>query len=242
MTERRLHVSELPEAGGDVVLDEAASQHVRVLRLRPGDPVRLFDGTGREADAEVTSIGEIVTCAAGPAVEVARHGPYCVLVLGLPKGGTLDDCVRMAAELGVGEVVLLQAERSVPRWDAARAASRVERLHRIASEAAAQCERPDVPTIRAPEPLDQVLDAVPPGAAAVVFGARAEGGFALGEIPEQVWCAVGPEGGFTDAELRAFEAASFEVASLGPTVLRVDTAVAAALTVVGDRVRHLQAR
>ena len=54
MTERRLHVSELPEAGGDVVLDEAASQHVRVLRLRPGDPVRLFDGTGREADAEVT--------------------------------------------------------------------------------------------------------------------------------------------------------------------------------------------
>ena len=76
----------------------------------------------------------------------------------------------------------------------------------------------------------------------VVFGARAEGAFELSEIPEQVWCAIGPEGGFTDAELAAFDAAGFDLASLGPLILRVDTAVSAALTLVQDRLAFAQAR
>ena len=242
LTERRLHVSDLPPEGGEVTLDAVASRHVRVLRLRPGDAVLLFDGRGQEAQAEVQSVDESVICMAKPSVTVEADGPRVVLVLGLPKGGTLDDCVRMATELGAHEVALLQAERSVPRWDEARTRSRVERLTRIAAEASAQCERSDVPTIHPPRSADQLFEAMPPGAGGVVFGARAERRFAIAEAPEQLWCAVGPEGGFSDPELRAFEAAGFEVASLGPTVLRVDTAVAAALTVVGERMRSLQAR
>jgi 16S rRNA (uracil1498-N3)-methyltransferase len=242
VTERRLRVAALPLGGGAVTLDDVASRHVRVLRLRPGDRVQLFDGRGMEAEAELQSIDGQATCVADAPIRVGAKGPRLVLVLGLPKGGALDECVRMATELGVGEIVLLRAHRSVPRWDARRAASRVARLTRIASEAAAQCERADIPAIRTPATLDEVLATVPQAATAVVFGARAQGGFHLSDIPEQVWCAVGPEGGFNADELAAFEAAGFELASLGPTVLRVDTAVAAALTVIGDRVRSLQAR
>ena len=242
MTERRLYVAELPAHGGEVTLDEAASRHVRVWRLRPGDAITLFDGQGMQSDGEVLSVDESVTCLAEPPTQARSSGARIVLVLGLPKGSKLDDCVRMATELGVHEIALLQAERSVPRWDDRRAQSRVERLTRIAAEAAAQCERADVPTIHRPRTVEQLLTEVPPSSVAVVFGARAEGALAFTEIPEQVWCAVGPEGGFSDAEIGSFESAGFAVASLGPTILRVDTAVAAALAVVGDRLQALQAR
>jgi 16S rRNA (uracil1498-N3)-methyltransferase len=75
-----------------------------------------------------------------------------------------------------------------------------------------------------------------------VFGARTEGKLTLAQTPEQVWCAIGPEGGFSDAELRAFESAGFMVASLGRQILRVDTAVSAALAVVQDRLAASEAR
>jgi 16S rRNA (uracil1498-N3)-methyltransferase len=86
------------------------------------------------------------------------------------------------------------------------------------------------------------LPDVPLSALRIVFAARAEGALAVVETPEQVWCAVGPEGGFTDEELSAFQAAGFSAASLGRRILRVDTAVASALTIVQDRLASLQAR
>ena len=235
MTVRRLYAGELPEGGGQVTLDAGSSRHVRVLRLRVGDEVVLFDGSGRAARATISSCGDIVVCEADAPTAVASKRPRVVLLLALPKGATLDDCVRMATELGVDEVALMRTERSVPRWDEARALSRVERLTRIACEASAQCERDDVPIIHAPQSLDAWIERFPDSAMGVMFGARAKERLDLGCTPEQVWCAVGPEGGFTLRERESFEAAGFRVASLGRWVLRVDTAVAAALTTVGDR-------
>jgi len=242
MTERRLYVNELPPEGGLVTLDESASRHVRVLRLRSGDRVELFDGRGRLSLAEITSLDESVTCLAQPPMQVEAEGARVTLVLGLPKGAKLDECVRMATELGVHHIALMQAERSVPRWDEERAKSKVARLTRIAAEGAAQCERSDVPVIYVPRAVDELLMGMSPHATGVVCGARAQGNLTFAESTEQVWCAVGPEGGFSEGELSAFREAGFSVASLGPTILRVDTAVAAALVLVGDRLRALQAR
>lgn len=242
VTLRRLHVADLPPGGGTVVLDDAASRHVRVLRLRPGDRVELFDGAGRSAEARLESIGDSVVCIAEGARQSASRRARLVLVLGVPKGGKLDECVRMATELGVDEIALFLAERSVPRWDPGRARVKLERLNRIAAEAAAQSERADVPTIQAPRTCDELLEAFPVQAHGVLCGARARGPLELPETTEEVWCAVGPEGGFTTHELAAFDAAGFRAASLGPTILRVDTAVAAALSLVRDRVDPAQRR
>jgi len=243
MTVRRLYVPDLPERGGEITLAETPSRHVRVLRLRAGDQVVLFDGKGRTASARLESVGDPVVCQAEGPVAVEKGLARVVLMLAIPKGSKLDECVRMATELGVDEVALMQTERTIPRWDPERARSRVDRLTRIASEAAAQCERNDVPIVHRPEPCGAWLEQMPDNARGVLFGARAQGALNLDETPEQVWCAVGPEGGFTDAEVASFEAAGFVVASLGKRVLRVDTAVAAALTIVQDRLKvPLQAR
>ena len=239
VTVRRLYVPDLPEAGGVVTLAEAPSRHVRVLRLREGDQVVLFDGKGHAAPARLKSVGDEVVCQAERPRASETKRARVVLLLAVPKGSKLDDCVRMATELGVDEVALMLTDRTVPRWDGKRERSRVDRLTRIASEAAAQCERNDVPVIHGPEPCAAWLDAMPGNAAGVLFGARAQGALAFDGTPEQVWCAVGPEGGFTDAEIASFEEAGFAVASLGTWVLRVETAVPAALTIVRDRLESL---
>ncbi len=242
MTIRRLHAPSLPDDGGLLTLSEGAARHARVLRLRPGDEVELFDGAGRAALGRVRSIGETLVCEASPAQSTDGASTRVVLLLAIPKGSKLDDCVRMATELGADEIALIQAERSVPRWDEPRARSRIDRLTRIAAEASAQCERTDIPVIRGPRTLAEWLDVIPSAAFRVVFGARVEGKLTLAQTPEQVWCAIGPEGGFSDDELAAFEAAGFMAASLGRRILRVDTAVSAALTVVQDRLVLSQAR
>jgi len=242
VTVRRLHAPSLPEDGGLLTLGEVASRHAQVLRLRPGDEVELFDGAGRAATARVRSIGDAVVCEASPPEASVAASTRVVLLLAIPKGSKLDDCVRMATELGTDEIALMQAERSVPRWDEARTRSRIARLTRIAAESATQCERTDIPVIHSPKPCAKWLDEVPSTACRVVFGARADAKLTVAETPEQVWCAVGPEGGFSDDELAAFEAAGFSAASLGRRILRVDTAVSAALTIVQDRLELSQAR
>jgi 16S rRNA (uracil1498-N3)-methyltransferase len=235
MTVRRLYVPDLPDEGGAVALAEAPSRHVRVLRLRAGDQVVLFDGKGRAASARLESVGEHVVCRAETPMATEARRSRVILMLAVPKGAKLDDCVRMATELGVDEVALMYTERTVPRWDPERSRSRIDRLTRIASEAAAQCERNDVPIVHGPQSCGAWLEAMPERARGVLFGARARASLKLDGTPEQVWCAVGPEGGFTDAEIALFEGAGFAVASLGTWVLRVETAVPAALTIIRDR-------
>ena len=235
MTVRRLYVPDLPDVAGTITLAEAASRHVRVLRLRAGDEVELFDGRGRVARARVESLGAQVVCQVQTPTVAETERARVVLMLAIPKGSKLDDCVRMATELGVDEVVLMYTERTVPHWDPERARSRLDRLARIASEAAAQCERNDVPLVHGPQPYATCLEQMPTDAAGVLFGARSRGALTFVDTPVQVWCAIGPEGGFTEAEVGMFEGAGFSVASLGTRVLRVETAVPAALTIVRDR-------
>ena len=235
MTLRRLYASGLPDEGGTVVLGEASSRHVRVLRLRAGESVVLFDGKGRAATARLESVADEVVCHAEPPVAGANKRARIVLMLAVPKGSKLDECVRAATELGVDEVALMQTERTVPRWDPQRTRTRLDRLTRIACEAAAQCERDDVPIVHAPRPVPSWLEAMPASANGVLFAARAEGAMTLEPTTEQVWCALGPEGGFAEQEILLFERSGFSVASLGTRVLRVETAVPAALAIVGDR-------
>ena len=235
MTARRLHAPDLPERGGIVTLEHGPSGHVRVLRLRVGDPVVLFDGRGHAAHARIESVGDRVVCQAEQPMLTEPGRVRLVLMLAMPKGAKLDDCVRMATELGVDEVALMQTERTIPRWDPARARSRLDRLTRVACEAAAQCERNDVPIIHGPKVCSAWLDQMPENARGVLFAARSEEALVLDTTSEPLWCAVGPEGGFSDDEIALFRRAGFAVATLGRWVLRVETAVPAALAILRQR-------
>ena len=240
MSERRLFAPALPEGGGEVRLDADASRHAKVLRLGAGSPLILFDGRGRMSRAVVSRVeGKTFICRAEPSAEVTLGSPRVVLVQCMPKGSKLDVIVRMATELGAAEVRLADSDNAVARLDPRKAEARLERLRRVAREAARQSERADLPTLYAPLSLDEVVSKRPPGGRALVCGARADRPLREvlpdGATPPELWLVVGPEGGLSLAELASLEAKGFESVSLGATILRVETAAPAALSAVVSR-------
>lgn len=223
---RRFFVPSLPSVGSTSELPPAVRRHVAVLRLEEGAEIALFDGSGREAHGrlvgdrvEILSIGE-----------AHEAGPRRVLVQVLPKGTKADEIVRMATELGVHAIHFALGEHGVARPDDARGSKKTTRWQRIAEEAARQSERAVVPTVHAPAPLDEVMRRAPEDALRLVAWAR--GGQPIGErrpTGDELWIAVGPEGGFSTRELAAFDEAGWARVTLGRNVLRVDTAALAAL-------------
>ena len=205
------------------VLSDPAWHHLRrVLRLRDGEPVTVTDGAGQWRICRVRSDG--VSPEGEVVLEPPNDDPLTVYVA-MPKGERADWLVQKCTEVGVDRIVALTAERSVSRWSGERAARPVARWRRIAEEAAMQARR-----VRVPE-----LDG--PVAAATVLGATTvaePGGRELDS--RDVAVAIGPEGGWSPAEL----AAAQDQVSLGPYVLRVETAavVAAARMVALRAVRQ----
>lgn len=233
MSARRLYAPRL--AAGEIVLDEAQSKHARVLRLREGDRVVLFDGRGHEADATITAFEEgALRCEAEQPHTIAHAGPRVVLVQCLPKGGKLEEIVRASTELGVSAVHLVQSERSVPRVDPGRVDKRLERLRRVAVEAARQSERSDVPDLLAPVPLDEALARAPEEAARLAFAPS--GGISLERAcpvdRSSAWVLVGPEGGLSPSEIEEARARGWAIVGLGRGVLRVETAAPVVVALV----------
>lgn len=238
MSPRRLWVGSLPEAGGEVRLDRGAAHHARVLRLGPGDSVELFDGKGLTAHGAVKLVQDsALVCEISAPFAAARNEPALVLVQVMPKGTKLESIVRMATELGVNAVHLAVSAHAVPRPDAGRATrglARLERLRRIAREAARQCGRSDVPDVLPPVPLLDVAQQAPPGAVRVVLAPGATQPLATRNLrgASAVWLVVGAEGGLDTSELDALNSHGYVDASLGPHTLRVETASPVAVALV----------
>jgi 16S rRNA (uracil1498-N3)-methyltransferase len=223
--------------GTRVVLEGDDHQHVaRVLRAEAGGRLTVFDGAGTEVDAEVVRVGKRDTelTLGARRAGTATAAPVAVtLLVAAPRGERLDLVLQKATELGVARLAPVLTERSVARPDPARRT----RWEKIAREAARQCGRADVPRVDPPVDLAAALAApgLPSRRFALWEGERARSLRArLAEAPsEPVALLVGPEGGFPAGEVAAAEAAGFVPVSLGPRVLRVETAaiVAVALAV-----------
>ena len=191
-------------------LDPDAEHHLRrVLRLRDGEAVTVTDGAGRWRACRVSGPGIEVD---GDVVMVARPLELTVAVA-VPKQDRPEWVVQKLTELGVDRIVLLHAARSVVRWDGDRAPRHLERLRRVASEAAMQSRRVWLPVVDGPVDAAELLPR------SVV---AEPGGRALAASDTTV--AVGPEGGWTPDELSLAR----DRVSLGDTVLRVETAALAA--------------
>ncbi|MFI5307617.1 MAG: RsmE family RNA methyltransferase [Polyangiales bacterium] len=239
---RRVFATPLPSTGGEVVLDDESAQHVRVLRLRAGERVQLFDGLGAAAPATLREVSrarvicDALATAFIPAPEAVLHVVVCI-----PKGKKLDDIARALTELGVSSIRLASSERSVPRPN--DSALRLERLERITREACAQSGQPRTPELYAPTPLALAAAQAPPDARRFVFweqgGAPLPRDFGGGQSRE-VWAVIGPEGGLSEAEVTALDGLGYASIGLGPAVLRVQTAAPVIAALLLERLGRLQ--
>lgn len=233
----RIHVPAPLEDGADLALPEAAARHVtRVLRLRPGARLRVFDGAGREHAAELVEARRdaVRVRVLGP-VEARAESPLAVTLLqGVCRGERMDLVVRKAVELGAVRIVAVLTERSVPRLEGARAGRRHAHWQAVAVAAAEQCGRAVVPEVTAPRPLAEALgDDALPARRLLLDPDAATGPRALAPPDDgRLALLVGPEGGLADRERAAARAAGFVGLRLGPRILRTETAGLAALAVL----------
>lgn len=222
---RHFRVDVALEVGARVALD--AARFVRVLRKTAGDPVTLCDAGGRLFEAVLVSTApceaEVAAAMADPGRDASRR---LEVWLPLLKGGRSDDLVRQLTELGVTDIVPFQSRYSVVQLDPKKAAARVERLRAIAAEATNQCGRLQVPAVR------PVATTLPPAGPGIFFwevgGQRAEAlaDFVAATHPgSPLGLLFGPEGGLAPDEASALVDAGWTAFSLGPRILRAETAV-----------------
>jgi 16S rRNA (uracil1498-N3)-methyltransferase len=219
---RRLHLESDEfdqDDGGEVRLVGARARRLReVLRIRSGATLQVFDGSGREREAHVSAMtGSGVVLTLGGDVEAAAEPPVrIVLACAFPKASRGDWLVEKATEIGVAQLVPTETDRSVMRAGEGRYA----RWQRIAIEAAEQCGRALIPLVGGEVPDDALHIVGDPDTAVTIRMAVAE----AASTPQAIVLHIGPEGGWTQAELDAFDAQGAVRCSMGPRLMRIETA------------------
>ncbi len=230
-------------------LSPGESHHLVVVnRARRGDPVVAFDGNGAEWDCELTTDAKtaaVLTVRTGRRASPLGH--EITLAQALPKGPGMDGIVRKATEIGTARIVPIVSDRTQVHLDGERQDKKTDKWRTAALEAAKQCGNPWLPEIAPVQSLETFLGTVPslgapegpdlaliaslhPGAQPLktLFTATRA---ALGRPLRRVTWLIGPEGDFTPAEVEAAIRAGFCPATLGPLVLRCETAATYALSV-----------
>lgn len=219
---------------------EEAHHALRVMRLRVGDECEVFDGKGQAVRGRILAAG-------GGSLSLGELSPLplmppvagMTLALAIPKGGNMELIVQKAVELGVRRIIPLVTERTIVRLNAKEAAAKAAKWQRTALEACKQCGVNTLPVVEQPQayaeflkagnlPGFKLICAILPEAQPLrqlLESARATG-------QSEALVLIGPEGDFSPAEYAAAMAAGYAPVSLGPIILRVETAVFMALSSV----------
>ena len=225
-------------SGSHVALTGTVAQHLgRVLRARTGEQIALFNSSGLEFVATITSVSKREV-----SVDIGEaHAPntesqvHTVLGLCLSKGDRFDWAIQKATELGVGAIAPLYSERVDFAIPPDRIEKRLSHWQQIAISACEQCGRVKVPSITPPQPLVSWVENVSAEQKWVLHCTEDTGisASAVNQgVPRDAALLIGPEGGLTDQECDVARAKGFELLQLGPRVLRTETAPAAALSVL----------
>lgn len=239
MRRQRLFLADAPADGGWTLPEKRAHYLRRVLRLKPGYQVTVFDGRGQQWQAALAD-------ATGQRLELLedlgltpQQGLGSLLIQCVGRGERMDYALQKATELGVREVMPVSSERTEVRLSGDRAQRRLEHWQAVVVQACEQCGRSWVPQVHALSALDEALTQV--DAHYDVRLALTPEGQPLSRdqaTPSGLAVLIGPEGGLSDAELRAAHRQGFTATALGPRVLRTETAgpamLAAAQALWGD--------
>jgi 16S rRNA (uracil1498-N3)-methyltransferase len=232
----RLLVPHAGRASGPVRVEGEAFHHLRVLRLGAGDSLEVFDGEGHAFEAEVLSVEADGAVLRLGAARTGHRGRHVTLVQVLPKADKLELVLQKGTELGAHAFFPATSERSVVRLHGPGAEARRVRWQRIVEEAARQCGRSDVPTVHGVRGLLEAVRALAPTTRVLLLDEE-ERVLRLSEAAAQdagapLALVVGPEGGLARTEVEALRALGGTSVSLGPLVLRTETAALAALAVL----------
>ncbi|MDX1588045.1 MAG: 16S rRNA (uracil(1498)-N(3))-methyltransferase [Oleiphilaceae bacterium] len=234
MRRPRIHVDQPLQDDQQLTLEGAPAHHLgRVLRVTPGQPLVLFNGDGRDYPARVTEAGKSrLTVRLGQGAVVATESPLAVtLAQVISRGDRMDYVIQKSVEMGVSAIQPLTSERCEVKLDARREDKRLRHWQQVAVSAAEQCGRARVPEIAPLCALDQWLTEAPDGLRLVLHH-RSQ--CSLGEMPPPaaVTLLIGPEGGLSEAEITAAMQSGFHACTLGPRVMRTETAPVTALSVM----------
>ncbi|RCW66661.1 16S rRNA (uracil(1498)-N(3))-methyltransferase [Pseudorhodoferax soli] len=235
----RIHCACALATGLALALPAGAARHVQVLRLQPGDALTLFNGEGGEFEATVTQMGRSdVQVSVGAHRAIERETAQAVhLAVVMPANDRMDWLVEKAAELGAASVQPLVSARSVLRLQGERAAKKAAHWQAVAVAACEQCGRNRVPLVHPVADLVSWLGRPPAaGAGLRLLLSLREGARTLRQLAPAgaVTLLNGPEGGLTAEEEELAIAAGFAPLTLGPRVLRAETAPLAALAALQD--------
>lgn len=222
--------------GENIELLKDAARHIMVLRLSAGDTLTLFNGLGGEYQARITRIDRQRVTA-----EIISHSsreaelPYRItLAQGIPEATKMDWIIEKSVELGVSDIIPLAAQRSVVRLDKDRAEKRLSRWQAIAISAAQQCGRNRLPHIASPVGTGEYLRQTTPSHR-ILFSPRATetlSEWARHQKPQDITLMIGPEGGFSPEEETMAEQEGVTFLSMGPRILRTETAGLAAIAAI----------
>jgi 16S rRNA (uracil1498-N3)-methyltransferase len=226
----RLYIHQGLRQGAEIALPEMARAHAAALRLKAGEPVRLFDGSGGEYAAVLVQDGRHLRASIGDFVESSRESPLQVtLAQCLSSGDRMDITLQKATELGVSAIQPLQSSRSIVRLDAERMARRLVHWQNVVISACEQCGRNRIPAVAPTADLAAwLVTHTTPGLRLMLAPEAGVGLKDLRRAPA-IMLLVGPEGGLSPEEQKLAEDAGFVGIRLGPRVLRTETAPLAAL-------------
>jgi len=244
----RFFVSSLEPIHATFALERDEAKHCsQVLRRQVGDQIILFDGAGNEATAEITAISgkhvdlSILERRSTPAPAVSIS-----LIQAIPKGANMEWIIEKAVELGVNAIFPVITERTVVRLEAKEPAKKMQKWQRVALEACKQCGQNWLPRIHAPAPFISTLDSLPAHDLKIIAALQPDSRSLKSVLteprtknqePRTLCIAIGPEGDFTPAEYEAARMHAFLPITLGPLVLRVETAALYAMAAAVHELR-----
>ena len=237
MTPPRFYITDTLGIGSHAELPDSAAHHaVRVLRLKPGDSIVLFNGDGFEYPSQITDIVKrTVTVEITEQKAISRESPLVTtLIQAVTNSDKMDFTIQKAVELGVARIMPVISDRCVIRLNSERAEKRHKHWQGIIISACEQCGRNRLPDIDPVVSLDTMVSAtsvsdelrllLTPDAQTSIKKELAP--------PQSVSFLVGPEGGLTDTEIRLLVDNGFHPVRLGPRVLRTETAASVVLSVI----------